>query len=333
MTPAFDKINALRVGVIGDFAVDFYFDLIKNTSEMSLETGREVWWGGRPRTSLGAAGNVVQNLAALGVGSIQVFGAVGHDVYGREMLDLLQKLSVQTTGLRIQDKGWDTCAYTKPLQQGVEQNRLDFGTHNVLGEEGFEEILRNLEAQIPHLDLLIINQQFPAPLLTAERVTRLNDLFTAHPSVFVLADMRTFGLTLRGATLKVNTEELARLLNVEGHENWTAEDCSEYGKQLTQIIQGPVLITHGEHGMYHVSKNAIHQSKALRLKGTLDTVGAGDTAVAAFAASAGAKLPIPDALKLANLAAAVTVQKHNQTGTATPGEIMKLANKSLLAKT
>lgn len=326
----FEKIRNLRIGVVGDFAVDFYFELVKNTGEISLETGQEVWWGKRPRTSLGAAGNVVQNLAALGVASMKVFGAVGRDAYGREMLDLLQKLDVDTAGVRMQDEGWDTCTYTKPLQHGVEQNRLDFGTQNILSEEGFDAILRSLKAQMTHLDVLIINQQFPAPLLTEDRVARLNELIAVHPSTFILADMRTFGLTLRGVTLKVNTEELARLLRVEGYENWTSDECTGYGKQLTQIIQGPVLITHGEYGMYHVSENTTHQSDALKLQGQLDTVGAGDTAVAAFAVSAGAKIPIEEALKLANLAAAVTVQKHNQTGTATPQEIMELAETFLV---
>ena len=325
MEEVFDKISALRVGVIGDFAVDVYFDLVKDTGEISLETGREVWWGSRLRTSLGGAGNVVQNLAALGVGSTKVFGAIGRDVYGREMLDMFQKLGVDAAGISVQEEGWDTCAYTKPLQEGGEQNRLDFGTHNLLSERGFEEIHRRLESQITKLDVLIINQQFPAPLLTEERVMRLNHLIAVYPSVFALADMRAFGLNLRGATLKVNTEELARLLKVEGYEDWTSSECSEYGTQLAQIISGPVLITHGEHGMYYVSEKTVHQSDALKLQGELDTVGAGDTAVAAFAASAGAKISIEKSLKLANLAAAVTVQKQNQTGTATPQEIMKLA--------
>ncbi len=329
MKEVFDKIRTLRVGVIGDFAVDFYFDLIKNTGEISLETGQEVWWGSRPRTSLGAAGNVVQNLAALGVGFIKVFGAVGRDVYGREMLDLLQKLDVDTAGISMPGEGWDTCVYTKPLQKNVELNRLDFGTHNCLSDEKFEEILTSLESQMADLDVLIINQQFPAPLLTGGRVALLNKLIVKYPSVFVLADMRTFGLALRGVTLKVNTEELARLLQVEGYEKWAADECTKHGRQLAQIIDGPVLITHGEHGMYHVSEKATYHSEALRLDGELDTVGAGDTAVAAFAASAGAKISVEDALKLANFAAAVTVQKKNQTGTATPEEVMRIGQSTL----
>ena len=185
--PDFQKIKTLRIGIIGDFAVDFYFDLEKNTGESSLETGQEVWWGSRPRTSLGGAGNVAQNLVALGVESVKVFGAIGRDLYGREMLHLMQALRANTGGFRIQDEGWDTCVYTKPLQSTSEQNRIDFGTKNRLSDDSFEEVLRSLKAQMAHLDVLIINQQFAAPLITEERVARLNDLVAVHPQVLVVA--------------------------------------------------------------------------------------------------------------------------------------------------
>ena len=320
----FEKISTLRVGVIGDFAVDFYYDLQKKTGEISLETRQEVWWGSQLRTSLGAAGNVVQNLAALGVGSLKVFGAVGCDIYGREMLHLMQKLGVDTTGIRIQDEGWETCAYTKPLSQGTELNRVDFGTHNQLSDEGFEEILKSLKAQMTHLDVLIINQQFTSPLITRERVDLLNTLATVYPQVYILADMRTYGLALRGMTLKVNTEEMGRLLKVAGHESWTTDECTFYGHQLSDHVQGPVLITRGEQGMQYVHQSSVRQSAALKLEGELDTVGAGDTSVAAFAACAGARVPVLEALALANLAAAVTVRKINQTGTASQEEVIEL---------
>ncbi|MBU1821685.1 MAG: hypothetical protein KKG00_09290, partial [Bacteroidetes bacterium] len=66
------------------------------------------------------------------------------------------------------------------------------------------------------------------------------------------------------------------------------------------------------------------QSAALPLKGELDTVGAGDTAVAAFAACMGAHIPVVESLALANLASAVSVQKLNQTGSATLEEIVEI---------
>jgi len=324
----FEKISTLRVGIIGDFAVDFYYDLQKKTEEISLETRQEVWWGSQSRTSLGAAGNVVQNLAALGVGTLKVFGAVGHDIYGREMLHLMQKLGVDTVGIRIQEEGWETCAYTKPLDQGTELNRVDFGTHNQLSDEGFEEILKSLKTQMAHLDVLIINQQFASPLITRKRVDLLNAMATVYPQVYILADMRTYGLALRGMTLKVNTEEMARLLEVAGYESWTTDECTFYGHQLSDQVQGPVLITRGEQGMQYVHQESVHQSTALDLAGALDTVGAGDTAVATYAACAGAQVPILEALALANLASAITVQKISQTGTASQEEILEL-NKTI----
>ena len=322
----FDKISALRVGVIGDFAVDFYYDLQKNTNEFSLETRQQVWWGSRPRTSLGAAGNVVQNLAALGVSELKAFGAIGQDMYGREMQHLMQSLGVDITGIRVQDESWETCTYTKPLHQEAELNRIDFGTHNTLSEESFAETLKTLRTQLPKLDVLIINQQFDSPLLTRERVEQLNALITIFPKVFVLADMRAFGKALRGATLKVNTEELARLLDAKGHAAWTSEQCAFYGKQLADIILGPVLITRGDQGIQYIEDGQVYQSAALPLTSELDTVGAGGTTVAAFAACMGAGVPIQEALSLANIAAAVTIQKLNQTGTASQEEIIAVAN-------
>ncbi len=321
----FEKIQRLRVGVIGDFAVDFYFDLKKNTGETSLETQKQVWWGSQPRTYLGAAGNVVQNLASLGVNTLKVFGAVGPNVFGREMLYLMQSQGVDTTGIRMQENDWDTCTYTKPLLDEVEDHRIDFGTQNILSEEGFGQILRSLKSQLAHLDVLILNQQFASPLLTEARVKILNAVLTVYPHVYVLADMRAYGTAIRGSTLKVNTEELARMLGKTAHEQWSSDDCLFYGHQLSDLIEGPVLITRGEQGMLYAHGEDDHQSAALPLTTTLDTVGAGDTAVATFAACMGAHIPIVESLALANLASAVTVQKLNQTGTANLDEIIDLA--------
>lgn len=320
----FEKIHRLRVGVIGDFAVDFYYDLQKTTGDISLETHKEVWWGSHPRTSLGGAGNVVQNLTSLGVESIKVFGAVGQNIFGRELQYLMQSQGIDTAGIRMHDD-WDTCTYTKPLVDGTEQNRIDFGTQNTLSEDGFAQILKSLKSQLAHLDVLIINQQFASPLITAERVELLNAILAVYPQVFVLADMRAYGMAIRGVTLKVNTEELARMLGKNSYQHWTTDDCSFYGRELSDLVEGPVLITRGDHGMQYIYGDADYESAALPLTAPLDTVGAGDTVVAAFAACMGAQIPIVESLALANLAAAVTVQKLNQTGTASQDEIVEMA--------
>jgi sugar/nucleoside kinase (ribokinase family) len=62
----------------------------------------------------------------------------------------------------------------------------------------------------------------------------------------------------------------------------------------------------------------------VRLTGPTDTVGAGDAAVAAIAATLAAGGSLREAGAVGNLAAAVTVRKMRETGTATPEEIMAM---------
>lgn len=320
----FQQIKHLKVGVIGDFAVDYYYEINKQTEEFSIETGKEVHWGKKPKTSLGAAGNVVQNLAALGINDIQVFGCVGNDVYGREMQYLLQKINVDTANLKCLSENWDTCTYTKPISVNGEENRLDFGTHNELSAEVFDEILQNLDLALPSLNILIINQQFPNPLLTPQRIEQLNTLFSKHSNCLYVADLRSFGLSIKNVILKVNTEELARLVSIENLEEANELACIEQGKALLASIGGSLLVTRGEYGITYISANETQTIEALKLNTELDTVGAGDTVVASFSASRGTGTSITNSLEIANLAAAVTVQKLHQTGTATLEEILNL---------
>ena len=323
----FKQIKHLRVGVIGDFAVDFYYEINQQTQEFSVETGKEVFWGTQPKTSLGAAGNVVQNLTALGVQNIQVFGCVGNDIFGREMKHLFQNLNVDTTYLKSLSSGWDTCTYTKPMSVNGEENRLDFGTHNALSEDVFGQILLDIESALPQLNVLIINQQFPNPLLTPQRIQQLNNILSKFPDCLYVADLRAYGLHIKNIILKVNTEELARLVEISVIDEADEMTCCKHGKTLLNQIGGSLVITRGEHGILYIDANETQSVKALKLNTEIDTVGAGDTVVAAFSASRGTGASIKEALEIANLAAAITVQKLHQTGTANLQEILEQKSK------
>lgn len=320
----FQRFAQLNVGVIGDFAVDLYYTLQTETEERSLETNRDVFWGSRPRASLGAAGNVVQNLAALGVSHIRVFGCVGNDLFGREMKHMFTSLGVDSQYLRTVAADWDTCVYTKPDQDGQEMNRIDFGTANALSDEQFADLMVGLERALPNLDVLIINQQFAHPLLSAKRIAVLNKLITRFPAVRFMTDMRDVGMHIRGAILKVNTAELAKFLAIELPSQADLDWCVDQGNEFQKRSGGPLLITRGQAGILYVDQHDVQAIDGLPLKGELDTVGAGDTVVATWAACLGAGATPAQALRIANLAAAVTVQKLAQTGTASLSEILHL---------
>lgn len=320
----FHRFTSLKVGVIGDFAIDLYFTLQTKTSELSLETGLEVFWGSQPRAFLGAAGNVVQNLVALGVADIQAIGCVGNDLFGREMQHLFRSLGVKTQYLQVLDRSWDTCLYTKPNLNGKEANRIDFGIANQLDDPVFAHLLSGLEQALSDLDVLIINQQFANPLLTEKRVAVLNELMARFPKVQFLVDMRDVGKLVQQATLKVNTAELAKFLSIESPDHPDLDWCIQQGNAFRELSGGPLLITRGQAGILYLDEHGAQLVEGLSLQGELDTVGAGDTVVATWAACIGAGASPQQALTVSNLAAAVTVQKLNQTGTASLSEILAL---------
>jgi rfaE bifunctional protein kinase chain/domain len=319
----FERFKTLKVGVIGDFAVDYYFDFNKITQEFSVETQKEVFWASHPKTYLGAAGNVVQNLADLGINHIEAFGYIGNDLFGREMLHLLHQKDVKTQNLKIIE-GVDTCTYSKPLVNKKEDNRIDYGTNNQLSENDFDSVLESLKSQLPNLNLLVINQQFPNPLLNKNRIEKLNEIIKQFPNCICVADTRAFGKFIRHSTLKVNTNELAKLLNINHLDESDTENCIANGKVLNEQINCPILLTRGENGILYINNSSAELVDAIKISGEIDTVGAGDTVLSAFSACIGAKASVGEAIQIANLAAAVTVQKINQTGTASLSEILEL---------
>ncbi len=96
------RIRDVEVAVYGDFCIDAYWVLDPRGSEVSVETGLQAQAVGRHYYSLGGASNVVANLAAFEPKAIRVIGAIGDDIFGRELVRQFEGLGVDTTGVFIQ---------------------------------------------------------------------------------------------------------------------------------------------------------------------------------------------------------------------------------------
>ncbi len=110
------QIHRARIGIIGDFCLDVYLLLEPGSSEASLETGLSTRPVRSQRYSLGAAGNVANNLQAMGVSRISVFGVIGQDPFGEEMKQIFLSKKIDISGLLIQREQWDTHVYMKPVR-------------------------------------------------------------------------------------------------------------------------------------------------------------------------------------------------------------------------
>jgi rfaE bifunctional protein kinase chain/domain len=318
------RISNVTVAVYGDFCLDAYWMLDPRGSEVSEETGLHARAVARHYYSLGGASNVVANLAALKPRAIQVIGVVGDDIFGRELRRQFGELGIDTTHLVIQRESFDTVTFGKPYIEDVEEPRIDFGFFNRRGAATDQALLKGIRHALQTADSLIVNQQVPGSITNEGFIDEANRLFNEFPAKVVLLDSRHFGEKFKGIYRKTNEREAARLNGVHiGHdETVPADDVRKYARALYGQFNRPVFLTRGARGLLAVDGDGIREVPGIQLLKKLDPVGAGDTVTSALALCLGAGVPPAEAAEFANFAAAVTVQKLFQTGTANGEEIL-----------
>jgi len=321
------KISRVFVGIVGDFCIDAYWEIDTRAKEMSLETGKPTIAVRGQRYSLGGAGNVGTNLASLGVRRIFALGVTTDDLYGREMRRHMRTLKIHVGGLVGQNKGWETPVYAKPYRGSVEQNRIDFGRFNKLSRTSEKKLIATLRDEVSTVDAVIVNQQLPQSIFTRAVIRALNDLAEKHPKKIFLVDSRHRIPDFRSMICKLNAIEAAALFGkkVRQNELVSATQLCRYAEHFFKQFRKPVFITRGRLGLLLFDGSGAVEIPALRVAGAIDPVGAGDTVVATLAAALAAGATPVQAGELAMIAAAITVQKLRQTGTASPKEILNIA--------
>jgi fructose-1-phosphate kinase PfkB-like protein/phosphoglycolate phosphatase-like HAD superfamily hydrolase len=246
------------------------------------------------------------------------------------MLRIFGRLGIDASALLVQDTGWSTAVYVKPVEDGAESNRIDFGNANALDPAVGSRLLASLRASLPSLDLVIVNQQLAHGIHTAEFRRDLAALITessrgARPVPF-LADSRAFSDSYSGAMRKINDREAMRLCGREwgGDEPVPLEDAGRAAVELAARWGATLFLTRGPRGILVQEGGETHVVPGLQILGRIDTVGAGDSALAGIAAALAAGRGAREAAELGNFAAGVTVQKLFNTGTVSPAEVLAI---------
>jgi rfaE bifunctional protein kinase chain/domain len=318
-------LPSARIAVFGDCCVDAYWWQDEGHGETSVETGLPINRVERQTYSLGGAGNVAANAAALGA-TVELIGLIGSDPFGPILRRLAADRGIATDDLIDAGETWQTMVYAKPMRAGTEGPRLDFGAINRIDEHQIARLAAAIERAAERCPVVVINQQVGGILSHDELIANCNAIILAHPHTRFVVDARSGADRFRGATIKVNAGEAARLLG--GPEPQGAIDEAEAGRlalALHQRQQAPVFLTRGERGLLVADAGRLTVIPGIQCSGTVDPVGAGDSVVAALATALAAKAEPVQAAQLANYAAAVTVRKLHTTGTATPEEIRTLA--------
>ena len=309
-----------KIAVVGDFCLDVYWFLNEIASEKSLETDLPTWPIAEQEYSLGGAGNVVNNLHALGCENIHVFGVVGTDPWGQILMQNLYKLNVNCEGIITQEKHWATPAYVKPYKKQNELNRIDFGNFNKLDSKTLNRLLSLLEQNLQNQDIVIISQQIEGSLFVDEFIEKLLIFIDKFCDTLFIVDSRHYSDDFPSAILKLNDFTAERLVgnNTPKGNSGTRENAIKTAKILCKKLKKTIFITCGINGCILVDEGVIKEIPSIKTTGKIDTVGAGDSMLAGICIGLVSGQDAYNSACLGTLAAAVTIQKLYQTGTVSP---------------
>jgi rfaE bifunctional protein kinase chain/domain len=321
-------ISSVRIIVLGDFCLDAYWFIDEAMSEISIETNEVTRPVAKQRYTLGGAGNVTNNLAALGIKEIRAFGVIGTDPFGAEMVRIMKETGIKTDNLLVQEADWYTHTYAKPYIDDKELNRVDFGNYNILSKETAGKLIINLKREIADVDIVIINQQVPSGIHTDYFRPLLADLVLQSAGKTFIVDSRNYNDFYNGAIRKMNDTEAMRQCGIirKPDEVIPHSDIVSAARELFGRYGKPLFITRGSRGSLTIDESGISETPGLMILSRVDTVGAGDSYLAGAASALAAGYSMPDAATLGSYVAGVTVQKLFQTGTATPDEIMAIGS-------
>lgn len=320
------------VGVLGDLFLDRYLDIDPARNEPSVETGLTAYQVTRVRSYPGAAGTVMNNLAALGVGRIYPIACIGDDGEGYELRQALRALPAVEQGGIILAPDRRTPTYTKPMLGAEELNRLDIKnrTPTPPGIQG--HIIELLDEAWPQLDaLLVLDQVSEADcgVVTARVRDHLAKVAEGDPTKFVLADSRERIGQFRNVCVKPNRQEVLKAVSdltwsEDNEEIRFTEACLDLSWRYTKRSG---FVTLGDRGLRYVRISpdgngaAAWDIPSYPVSGPIDICGAGDSCSAGIACAMVSGATHEQAAAFGNLVASITIQQIGVTGTATPAQV------------
>jgi rfaE bifunctional protein kinase chain/domain len=312
--PDFSK---LHVGVVGDLIADHY--LVTQPRSLSREAPVMVLRWQSEHVQAGGAANVARNVRALGCAT-RLHGAIGRDVRGRELAELLDGYRIDCLGLESVP-GWATptkmrIVAAEPRRSLQQVLRVDREPAGAAPAEVRARVRERLVSMTSSTDALIVSD-YDYGMVDAE-LGAVCARLAASGHVVVL-DPRSSIEGWSGVTAM--TPNLGELASFTGRRMDQLEDLRDVARAAAELVERVsmrwLLVTRGNKGMALFGEGCPAQGVVVEASGTgnvTDVTGAGDTAAAVFALSLAAGADAPQAMALANAASGVVVMEQ---GTAT----------------
>lgn len=298
MIPNFASVRLL---VAGDVMLDRYW--YGSTSRISPEAPVPVVTVNDIENRAGGAANVALGLAALGV-QTRLCGKIGTDEAGEALEQLLRASGIGCALERSAQR--PTITKLRVISHHQQMIRLDFEA-----EAGPEAALSPgaFATELSQADAVVLSDYAKGALHEVQELIALAR--KAGKPVLVDPKQQDFSV-YRGATLI--TPNRAEFERAAGRYRDLNELVAKGLELIERMDWQAMLLTRGEEGMTLLERGKPALHIPAQAHEVFDVTGAGDTVIAVLAAAMAAGATLPDAARLANVAAGIVVGK---LGTAT----------------
>src|ERR1700761_815695 len=302
LAAAVRRLSRTSVLVIGDVMLDRY--TYGEVTRISQEAPVPILAIDREVALPGGAGNVVRNLTALGAATAFI-SVVGDDQAGSDLTGLVGgQLNVEPW-LLVQG-GRTTTLKTRLIAAGQQLLRADREQTDPIHPKLAERLVRIALYAMAATSVTVLSD-YGKGVLSADVPVKLVEAARRTGRKLIVDPRGSDFARYAGADVVMpNRQELcaaARMpVDTEAQIVMAAQSLrSQHGF-------GAVVVTRGNDGMTLVDANGSQHFPA-EAADVFDTSGAGDTALAALGAALAAQLSLPVAVRLANLAAGISVGK------------------------
>ena len=250
---------------------------------------------------LGGCGNVLRNLANLGV-KASVVSAIGEDQAGKKIKQDLKKKNISNRDI-ITSKSIRTTEKMRIVAEGQQLVRVDRDSRN-LTSQNINHILRKVSKNIKTVDGIIIsdyNKGVCTEVIVRDIITKAAEL---KIPTYVDPKGKNWDKYYGASVITPNLKEAEEAI---GRSLVNDKEVEEAGMELCKKLSlSACLITRGPNGMSYINKDfklhVISEAKEI-----YDVSGAGDTVIASFASAIISGFDAEASTRFANKAAGIVV--------------------------
>jgi D-beta-D-heptose 7-phosphate kinase/D-beta-D-heptose 1-phosphate adenosyltransferase len=311
-----DQFINRRVLCVGDVMLDRY--VYGQVDRISPEAPIPVLHTQRETSTLGGAGNVVQNIAMLG-GQVDIVSVIGADQTGQDITQSFKELS-NVGVLLSSDPSRPTTEKTRYVAGGQQLLRADYENAKPVGVDIEEKIIQNISSALGQCKAVILSD-YAKGVLTPKVISETIRLAQQTKCVVIVDPKGRDFARYRGASyLTPNRKELSEAIGRAITSVSEAEQAARY--LIDDLHIDTILVKLGADGVCLVCKDKPALHLHTKAREVFDVSGAGDTVAATLALALASDFSPAEAAELANIAGSIVVGKVG-TASVTRDEIAR----------